>query len=213
MSLWRAVEFVIAALNETVLLTSWELKASAGDRGRKGHQCCIPTQTTFSSLSPSSLFFWGVCASCFGNCTFLGEAALQFKSSRQLSDLSLPLSPPLAFPSSIDSARDRAGDSVPLWCILGNKSYSCLHVEAHGRTMAQFSPRQIYPENGQKWARKEVDRDAPEGMCLLQVGFLPLYKHSSVLFTLQKGLKAQCVIFTGIYSLLGMYVNTVGKDR
>lgn len=116
----------------------------------------------------------------FRNCAFLSEATLQFKSSRQLSYLSLLLSPPLAFPTSIDSARDRAGDSVPLWCILGNKSYSCLHAEAHGRRMAQFTPRQIYPENGQKWARKEVNREAPEGMCLLQVRFICLHKHSSV---------------------------------
>lgn len=33
---------------------------------------------------------------------------------------------------------DRAGDSVPLWGILGNKSYSCLHVEAHGKVLAHF---------------------------------------------------------------------------
>lgn len=39
---------------------------------------------------------------------------------------------------------DRAGDSVPLWGILGNKSYSCLQVEAHGKVLAHFSPRQKY---------------------------------------------------------------------
>lgn len=49
---------------------------------------------------------------------------------------------------------DRSGDSFPLWGILGNKSNSCLHVEAHGKVLAHFSPRRIYPQNGGKWVKK-----------------------------------------------------------
>lgn len=50
---------------------------------------------------------------------------------------------------------DRSWDSVPLWGTLGNKSNSCLHVEAHGKVLAHFSSRQIYPQIGRKWAKKK----------------------------------------------------------
>lgn len=62
---------------------------------------------------------------------------------------------------------DRAGDSDPLWGILGNKSHSCLHVEAHGKVLAHFFTQTNisakWRKVGQKKSSKEVQ---PQSACL-----------------------------------------------
>lgn len=44
---------------------------------------------------------------------------------------------------------DMAADSAPFWEKLGNKSYSCLHAEAHGKILAHFHLNRI-EKNGQE---------------------------------------------------------------
>ena len=61
---------------------------------------------------------------------------------------------------------DRAGDSVPLWGILGNKSYSCLHVEAHGKVLAHFFTQTNISTKWRKVGRKS-SIEVHLNMCLL----------------------------------------------
>lgn len=44
---------------------------------------------------------------------------------------------------------DMAADSAPFWEKLGNKSYSCLHAEAHGKILAHFHLNSI-EKNGKE---------------------------------------------------------------
>lgn len=86
------------------------------------------------SLSPGCTGIQNSCYSSSSSCSFL------------------LLSSPLHVSSILP--RQVRGQCSPLG-ILGNKSNSCLHVEAHGKNLAHFSPRRIYPQNGGKWAKKK----------------------------------------------------------
>lgn len=45
---------------------------------------------------------------------------------------------------------DTEADILPSWEKLGNKSYFCLHVEAHGKILAHFSPGQVFVQELEK---------------------------------------------------------------
>ena len=74
---------------------------------------------------------------------------------------------------------DRAGDSVPLWGILGNKSYSCLHVEAHGKVLAHFFTQTNISTKWRKVGRKS-SIEVHLNMCLLHASQFFNTSYSSV---------------------------------